>query len=145
MPPSPERHRNRTAIDELLRAARFLPRLKDGASDLNGFLEQQQAMQSFSEALHSHENKAAVMRQVVLSSVIPKHLCSCLALALQHLSAAPPGSVGAGAPSLAAAASMAHLARLPLPATSYDPECRMKLATVVGDTGEHFRCSSQVA
>jgi TPP-dependent trihydroxycyclohexane-1,2-dione (THcHDO) dehydratase len=97
-------------------------------------------MRGLSEALHSLEGEPAVMREVVLSSVIPKHLCSCLALALQHLSAAPAGSVGPEAPSLAAAANLAHLARLPLPGAGDSVVCRGKLATVVHDSGERCCC-----
>jgi hypothetical protein len=43
---------------------------------------------------------------------------------------------------VAAAATMAHLARLPLPATGHTDVCCTKLATVMLDTGEQCRCSS---
>jgi hypothetical protein len=127
------------AVDEVLKAARFLPGLLNSGHGLTDFEQQWKAVAVLASSMGVKYTNETVMRKLLLFSTLPKQLCSCLALALRHFAAAtartaaPTSASSAAAtlrtlasddPVLAVMGELAHLVLLLVHADDSNEECR---------------------
>jgi hypothetical protein len=87
-------------VDEILRAAEFLPDLIGSGRTAGDVAQRWQHVSILSCTVSRYSAETAVLQQLVLQSDLPQQLCSCLVKVLRHVAAAA-GSLDAQDPALA--------------------------------------------